>query len=131
MIAVDPTFKDALQASFFNFSNGLKTAMFEVVGQALGKLVGYGHVPLASEADMMQSLVQTKSAADTVVQRVLSNSGFIIPIAKTVGKLVERADDKHQIRKIDRASKINASTNPFIERAQSGLTRPSKVLSNS
>lgn len=36
--AVESTFEDTLQTSYFNSTNGLKTAMFKVVEQGLGKV---------------------------------------------------------------------------------------------
>lgn len=54
--------------SYFNSDIGLKTAMFNVVEQALGEVV-----------DLVVTL-----------QTVLSNNGFIVPITVTVSRLGER-----------------------------------------
>lgn len=42
---VKPMFEEALQGSPINSKNGLKTAMFNVVEQTLGKVVRIGHAP--------------------------------------------------------------------------------------
>lgn len=67
--------------------------------QALGEMVRSGHTPTFPEADR-QSLVHTQFVADTAVQSVLSSTGFIVPLAEIVSKLLYRAVDEHCIRHI-------------------------------
>lgn len=59
----------------------------------------------------MRNLIQTKSATDVVAQAVLSNTaGFIVMIAETVGKQVERAVDIFHLRNTEEASKTIVGT---------------------
>lgn len=44
-----------------------------------------------------------KTVADTIVQSVLSNTGFISPIAETIGKMVDIA--VHEYRLFDMENK--------------------------
>lgn len=68
------TFKQALQAIYFNSDNGLKSAMLNVVKQTLGNGVRSCRAPAVSKAETC-SLVLTKAVADTIVESVLSNTG--------------------------------------------------------
>lgn len=79
----------------------------------------------------MQSPVQTASVAEKIVQSVLSNMGFIVPIAELVGKLVDRVVDEGCSREIKEASTTTAGTTTFIELAPADPTRPPKIPSDS
>lgn len=86
--------EDTLHASRFNFTNKLKTAIFDMLGQALSEVVQYGRASTVFQAGM-QSLVQAKFVTDTIVQSVLYNWELIVPIVEKVGKLVDEAVDEH------------------------------------
>lgn len=47
---VESTFKDALQARYFNTNNDLKSAIFKVLEQVLGEVVRSSRAPGESEA---------------------------------------------------------------------------------
>lgn len=75
--AVEFTFEVALQASYFNSKNRLRSAMLQVIEQALSHLVRSDCAPTVSRAEM-RSLYQAKAVVDTIVQSVLSKMGFIV-----------------------------------------------------
>lgn len=64
-----------------------------IVEQALGKVVGSGRAATVFKAQM-PNIVQINAVVDTIVESVLCNTGFILLIAKTVGKVVRRAADE-------------------------------------
>lgn len=74
--------------------------MFKVVQQVLGKVVQSRRAPTISEAKR-RSLVQTKTVANTIVQSVLYNKGFIVAIAEIVDKVVDRAVGEHGLYDIE------------------------------
>lgn len=86
-------FEDSLQASYSNPNNGLKTSMFHVVQQALGEVDLSGRAPRVLEAPM-RDFIQTISVADMIVQVVLFDEGFTVPIKEKIGRLVSRAFDE-------------------------------------
>lgn len=49
----------------------------------------------------MYSLIQMKDVADKMDQSVLSNTGFIVLIAKTVGNMVHIAVDEYSLRNME------------------------------
>lgn len=71
--------------------------MFKVVEQVFGKVVQFVYAPIVYGAKL-QSLVQIEFVAEKVIQSVLSNMGFIVTIAETVGKLVNRAVEEQVTR---------------------------------
>lgn len=77
----------------------------------------------------MLSVVQTKAVADKIVQAVLSQTGFVILIVETAGKMVNRTVDEHHLCDMEKASTTVVGTEPFIERSSTRSTRPSKTLS--
>lgn len=48
----------------------------------------------------MASTVQTNAVADLIVRSVLSLKGFVVPIAKTIGKTLERSVDEYHLREM-------------------------------
>lgn len=64
--------------------------MFKVVEQVLTEATRCGHVPTVSEAKM-RSLVEKKSVGLIIVKSIMSNTGFIVPIAETTGKMMDSA----------------------------------------
>lgn len=67
--------------------------MFNAVEQALGEVDRSNRVATVSRAEML-SLVQTKFVVDTTGKLVLSNPGFIITIANTIGMMMDTAVDE-------------------------------------
>lgn len=129
--AVESTFEDALQASYFNSTNnGVKTTMFKVVEQTLGELDRSDRPPAVSEVEM-RGFVQTASGAKIIVQPVLPYTGFIVTIGEIVDKLMNRADDEQCLHDIEVVSTRTASTDPFIKHVPPHLTRLSKMKSHS
>lgn len=88
--AVESLLEEVLQASYFNLINRLKSAM--ALEQALGEVPQSSRVPAVSEAEP-RCLFRTKAVLDKIVQSVLFNTGSIVPIAETVGKIVEVVAD--------------------------------------
>lgn len=80
---------------------------------------------------LVQSLIHKTSVPYTIVQPVLFHSGYTVQIVRTVGMLVDRAVDDHRFRNISGALTTSAGINPFMERAQSELTKVSKTPSSS
>lgn len=78
----------------------------------------------------MRSLVQNRAVANTTVQLVLSNMGFIVPIVRTGGKIVERVVDKYRPHNMEGASTSDADREWSIERLSHLLRRPAKVPSD-
>lgn len=66
--------------------------MFNMAEQAQREVVGSGRVSTVSEVET-GGLVR-KSVVDRITQAVLSDTGFIVPTAETVGKMVYRALDE-------------------------------------
>lgn len=112
MEAFESTLEAVLQASYYNTNNGLKTAMFQLVEQALGEDDRSTRVPTVSKSEM-QSLLQMESVADTVDQAALSNTGLIVPILEIVGKLVDRAVGEECLLEIELEFKT-AGRNNFL-----------------
>lgn len=92
--AIEPTFDDAVQVSYFHSINGLKSDIFNVVEPAPGGAIRYSRAPTISEPER-HSLVQTKFVADAIVKLVLSDIGLIDPTPKTVGKKVVKAVNEY------------------------------------
>lgn len=65
--AVESAFEDALQSSYFNLDQGLKTAMFILVKQVVGEIVRSASNSRITKAEM-RNLLQTKSAADIITR---------------------------------------------------------------
>lgn len=82
----------------------------------LDKAIGPRRTPKVSE-DQMHRLVQTKAVAYMVVQSVLSDTGIIIPIAETIGKMVDWPVHDDCLRNVKYASTIVADTDQLIERS--------------
>lgn len=99
-----------------------KSQLFNVVEQALGKVVRSGCPPTVKD-DMICNTVQTKWVADIIVQEVLSNTGFTAPIAKTVGKSVNRGVDECCLHGIEEVSTTTTATNYYNEDPMSRLKR--------
>lgn len=78
----------------------------------------------------MCSLVQKKSVAHTIVKPVLSNTGFIVPIAKTVGKTVESAVDEFHLLDMEKESSTVDREELSIVRQPPHVKRPSKIISD-
>lgn len=74
----------------------------------------------------MKRLLSTKSVADKIVQKVLSNTGFIVAIAEIVGKLGDKEVDEHSLGDIKGSSTITSSTNLLFECVPSHPKRPTK-----
>lgn len=79
----------------------------------------------------MHDLLQTNSVADIIVQAVLSSTGFIVPIAGTVGRFLDRDVDKCDLRDNEEVSMTTAGNNRSNEGPLPRLTKPSKMLSDS
>lgn len=79
----------------------------------------------------MCDLVQTKLLADIIVQVVLTSNRFIVSIAETMVKQVDRAVYKCCSRDIKEGLTASAYTNMSIERQQPRSTRLSKIPSYS
>lgn len=107
----------------------LKNCHTKVLEQALGEMFGSVRAPTALKTEML-GLVHTKSFADTVVQSVLFTMVITALIAQVVGKLLDRAVEKHPYQDIERACTTNISLRLSTQRAQSGATRPSKISSD-
>lgn len=125
---VEPTSKEELQASNFNSNNDIKTSMFDVIEEGLNAMVRPGR---ALHYQRLKCAIspKTKSVADVTVQTVLSNKGFIVPIAETVGKLVDRAVDDCHLHDIKKASRTTADINLSIQRPLLRPKMPSSMLS--
>lgn len=67
--------------------------MFIVVEQALGELIQPFFAPTVWEADTRR-IIHTKAVVDMIGMSVNSDTGFIVPISKTVGKMTNRAVDE-------------------------------------
>lgn len=63
--------------------------MLSVVEQIFDKALLSRLVPTVRLAKI-QGLFQTKSVAKSIVQAVLSNTRFVVPIAEAVGRMVDR-----------------------------------------
>lgn len=100
--AVQSTSEDTSPLNYINLNKGLKFAILNVVDQALGETVWYFHVATVSKA-WTQWLVQTIFVADSIVQSVLSRTESIVPIADTVGKLMDNVVDLHCSRDTKRS----------------------------
>lgn len=121
--AVDSIFEDALEASYFNWNNGWKYAMFDVFEQGLSKMVRSGRVDTGVETKTC-ILVQTKAVADTIVKSELSNTGCTVPITETAGKMVARVLHEYRVPDMKEASTTVAHDEPWIARPPLCATRP-------
>lgn len=79
--------------SFFKSIHSLKSAMFNVYEQDMGRVVGSRRFLTVMKAHM-HDLVQTKREADTFVLPVLSNTSIVVLMAETVGKFPKRTVDE-------------------------------------
>lgn len=122
--SIEPTLADALKAICFNSYSGLEFALFNVFEQALDKEVRYRCAPTVSTAEIGR-LVQTKAVADMIVKLVMSNMGLIVPIAKTVPKIIGRAVDEYHLRDKEEASATVADDEPSKDHLPPRATRPS------
>lgn len=75
----------------------------------------------------MYCLVQTRNVTGTIVRSVLSNTEFIVPVAKTVGKIVDRAVDDYRVRNMEEVLTAATEELQSVERSPPYTTRPSKV----
>lgn len=98
-----PAFVDAIQASYFNYNNGLKIAMFNGVKKALGDVVLSCRLTTVSDVQT-QTLVQTKAVEDRILKSILSQPVLIVPIAVIAGKMVQKAVDEYSLRDMKEAS---------------------------
>lgn len=57
--------------------------------------------------------------------------GFVVPISKTVGNMVDSAIEEDRLRDMEDASKTFADNYPSIEKSPPGATRPTKIPSDS
>lgn len=64
--AVESTFEESLQSSYFNSNIGLKPTMYKVVEQALGEMVRSGRAHTSSETGVRNS-EQTNYETDNVL----------------------------------------------------------------
>lgn len=110
--------RENIKRELFNLSNGLKSAVFKVTEQTLGKVVRSIRFHTEYEAEM-SILAYTKTIANTVVQAVLSSTGFLAPIRKTVEKVVNRADDQYRLHDMEGALSIVADDEPLRGHHQS------------
>lgn len=70
---VDATFEDAMQASYFSSSKGLKTAMHNVVNHAVVEVVPYRRVHTMPSNDIRR-IVQTKPIDDCLIEADISST---------------------------------------------------------
>lgn len=127
--AVESTFEDALQSSYFNSNKGLITTSFNVVGQAMGEVVRSDRSSTASKAEI-GNLTQTKLVADIIIQTVMSDTNFIVHMARAIDELMDRDVEVHSLCEVDRASTTTAGTNLSNGRPTLRPTRPLKAPSD-
>lgn len=89
-----------------------------------------GRSPTLSEAEMRR-LFQTKALADTIVKSVLTSTPFIVPIAKTVEKVANRAVDEFCLQGIKKVYTPVVNDEPLIELSPQCKYRPPKLPSAS
>lgn len=95
--------EDVLQARCFHSNNVLKSDMFNVVEQALSEVIQFGRAATSSEPKMLPRIPEN-AVPDTIVNSVLSNTGFILSIAETEGKMMYTAVDENCLRDREHAS---------------------------
>lgn len=91
--AVEFTLETAFQASYFKSNICIKSAIFNVVGQALSEVVQSVRAPTVSRTKMCHFL-QARAVLDRISTSVWSNTVFNVPIAETVENTGDRAVDK-------------------------------------
>lgn len=116
---VEATYEGALQLSYFDSSNGLKTATFNVFKHAPAEVVRFGRGHTVREMKICRS-IQSSLIAERIVCRVFSGSTSIVPMAEIVHNLVNRALDEDRQRQLDANSTLTAGTELSIERSWSG-----------
>lgn len=104
--------------------------MLNVMEQAPADVVRSVRAPTVSEAKM-HSLFQRKAVSDTIVKSVKSKTRFIVPIAETVGKMVNSTLDRYRLHNIKEASRTVANVEPSIECSPHHELRPLKIPSDS
>lgn len=77
--------------------------MFIFVEQALPKMVRYGR-SFTISASKMGSGVQKEAVAEIIVQSVLLNTGLIVLIPESLGKVVDRAVDEYSLWDMEKPS---------------------------
>lgn len=95
--AVESTFEDALQLSYFSSNKGIKTEMLNVIEHILTEVVRSGRAPTVRKAKI-RGLLKTKSVAGIIVKTALSSTNFSVPAAKIVCNLIAIAIDEHHLR---------------------------------
>lgn len=75
----------------------------------------------------MPSLVQTRVVAGTIFKSVLFNTRFIVPIAETARKMVDRAIDEYHLSDLGEEPTTIAGDNQLIECSPSHAMKPSRI----
>lgn len=79
----------------------------------------------------MGSIAQTKAVGETIVKSLLSNTVLTVPIAKTVGQMVDRAVNDYRLRDLEETATTVADDELSVECSQPRATRPSEIPSDS
>lgn len=76
-------------------------------------------------------MAQTKALVSTTVQSLLLKTSFIVPIAGTVGEMVDRAVVEYRLGDMKEASMKVTDDDPSIKCSPSRAKRPSNIPSDS
>lgn len=76
-------------------------------------------------------MVQKMALAGTIVRSVLSNTRFIVPMAESVRKMMDKAAGEYRQRDKEKASMTVADDELLIKSSPLRTNRPSKVVSDS
>lgn len=106
-------------------TNPLCSKLLSKVGQKWSNL----EFSLQYEAEV-GSLVQKKAVMHRIIYLVLSNTGFIVQVAETVGKSIDRAVDEYLLWDLEESLTTVADNEPSIGFLPAPVTRPSKTPSD-
>lgn len=110
------TFDDGIQAGFPSSNNGIELAMICVVKHTLCKVVQSSHAHTVFDVEIC-SLVRPKAVKHTNVKSVLTRMGIIVPIARPLGKMMDRVVNEYHLRHMEETSTTVPDEEPSIERS--------------
>lgn len=125
---VADTFEDAIQTSYSDSNEGLKSAMVHIVEHALKNIIRAGQGYVFDEIQLGH-LMQSESIVEQMVKCVLSSPMFIVPLVDIAWNLVDKSIDNQHPKNRSRTSTLTVFTELSHERASSNHCILSKLSS--